>query len=139
MPFMNQPRIEARKSSEARRWGVRSVVVEFGVFGRPDFPSRGPNLKTLLKWVFEDLWTENWGARKTPNTTKTDLTPHLRPSEAHPKSRNIKKNAVFTRTFAFFPALRAQRLKKFKILTFSSEIEIFKRAAHQTPNLYGEF
>ena len=29
--------------------------------------------------------------------------------------------------------LRAQRLKKFKILKFSSEIENFKRAAHQNP------
>ena len=28
--------------------------------------------------------------------------------------------------------LRTQRLKKFKILKFSSEIEIFKRATHQT-------
>ena len=31
------------------------------------------------------------------------------------------------------PALRAQRLKKFKILKFSSEIENFKRTAHQIP------
>ena len=29
------------------------------------------------------------------------------------------------------PPLRAQRLKIFKILKFSSEIEIFKRATHQ--------
>ena len=35
--------------------------------------------------------------------------------------------------------LRAQRLKKFKILKFSSEIEHFKRAAHQTPIFCGEF
>ena len=32
--------------SEGRKWGVRSAVVGFGVFGAPtDFPSTGP--KTL--------------------------------------------------------------------------------------------
>ena len=35
--------------------------------------------------------------------------------------------------------LRAQRLKKFKILKFSSEIENFKRATHPTPIFCGEF
>ena len=35
--------------------------------------------------------------------------------------------------------LRAPRLKKIKILNFSSEIENFKRAAHQTPIFCGEF
>ena len=35
--------------------------------------------------------------------------------------------------------LRAQRLKKFKILKFSSEIENFKRAVHQTSIYCGEF
>ena len=35
--------------------------------------------------------------------------------------------------------LRAQILKKFKILKFSSELEIFKRATHQTPIFCGEF
>ena len=30
---------------------------------------------------FWGLWTENRGAPKTPNSTTTDLTPHLRPSE----------------------------------------------------------
>ena len=33
--------------------------------------------------------------------------------------------------------LRAQILKKFKILKFSSELEIFKRATHQTPIFVG--
>ena len=33
-------------------------------------------------------------------------------------------------------SLRAQRLKKFKILKFSSEIENFKRATHQTPTFF---
>ena len=36
-------------------------------------------------------------------------------------------------------SLRAQRLKKFKILNFSSEIENFKRATHQTPIYCGKF
>ena len=36
-------------------------------------------------------------------------------------------------------SLRAQRLKKIKILKFSSEIENFKRATHQTPFFCGEF
>ena len=37
-------------------------------------------------------------------------------------------------------SLRAQRLKKFKILKFSSEIENLKRAARQTPIFFcGEF
>ena len=35
--------------------------------------------------------------------------------------------------------LRAQILKKFKILKFSSELEIFKRATQQTPIFCGEF
>ena len=37
------------------------------------------------------------------------------------------------------PALRAQILKTFKILKFSSEIDNFKRATHQTPTFCGEF
>ena len=36
------------------------------------------------------------------------------------------------------PPLRAQRLKKFKILKFSSEIENFKRATHQGPIFCGK-
>ena len=35
--------------------------------------------------------------------------------------------------------LRAQILKKFKILKFSCELDIFKRATHQTPIFCGEF
>ena len=41
--------------------------------------------------------------------------------------------------FARIHTLRVQRLKIFKILEFSSEIENFKRATHQTPILCGEF
>ena len=40
---------------------------------------------------------------------------------------------------ATFRTLRAQRLKKFKILKFSSETENFKRATHQGPTFSGEF
>ena len=47
--------------------------------GRPDFPSRGPQIPIFKG--FWGLWTENRGAPKTPNSTTTDLTPHLRPSE----------------------------------------------------------
>ena len=36
-------------------------------------------------------------------------------------------------------SLRAQILKKIKILKFSSELGIFKRATHQTPIFCGEF
>ena len=47
--------------------------------GRPNFQSRGP--QTPIFKGFWDLWTENRGAPKTPNSATTDLTPHLRPSE----------------------------------------------------------
>ena len=50
---------------------------------------------------------------------------------------------ALSRAYALFCgpafALRAQILKKFKILKFSSEIEIFKRATHQPPIFCGEF
>ena len=51
--------------------------------------------------------------------------------------RRPQKKSLAASDFCF--ALRAQRLKKFKILKFSSEIENFKRAAHQTPIFCGEF
>ena len=53
-----------------------------GVFGAPRFFS--PEIpKYLFFKGFWDLWTENRGRpQKTPpNSTTTDLTPHLRPSE----------------------------------------------------------
>ena len=65
--------------SEGRKWGVRSVVVEFGVFGAPRFSVQ--KSQSPLEIGIWDLWTENRGAPKTPNPTMTDLTPHLRPSE----------------------------------------------------------
>ena len=59
-------------------WRVGSVVVEIGVFGAPRFSvQRSQN--TCFK-VFWDLWTENRGASKAPNSTTTDPTPHSRPS-----------------------------------------------------------
>ena len=61
--------------------GVRSVVVEFGVFGAPRFSVRWGLPKYLFLKGFGDLCKENRGAPKTPNSTTTDLTPHLRPSE----------------------------------------------------------
>ena len=47
--------------------------------GRPDFQSKGPKIHVFKG--FWDRWTENRGAPKTPNSTTTDLTPHLRPSD----------------------------------------------------------
>ena len=67
------------ESSEGQKWGVGSVVVEFGVFGAPRFSvQRSQN--ACFKG-FGDHWTENRGAPKTPNSTTTDPTPHSRPSE----------------------------------------------------------
>ena len=42
------------------------------ILGRPDFPSRGPQIPIFKG--FGDLWTEHRGAPKTPNSTTTDLT-----------------------------------------------------------------
>ena len=65
--------------SEGRESGVGSVVVEFGVFGAPRISvQRSQN--TCFKG-FWDLWTENRGAPKMPNSTTTDPTPHSRPSD----------------------------------------------------------
>ena len=62
-----------------KEWGVGSVVVEFGVFGAPRFSvQRSQN--ACFKGIW-DLWTENRGAPKTPNSTTTDPTPHSRPSD----------------------------------------------------------
>ena len=66
--------------SEGRNGGSDTSWLNLAFLGRPDFPSgqRSPN--TYFKG-FWDTWTENRGAPKTPNSTTTDLTPHLRPSE----------------------------------------------------------
>ena len=57
--------------------------------GRPDFQSRGPQIPIFKG--FWDLWTENRGAPKTPNSTTTDLTPHLRPSDFNTNLRALFK------------------------------------------------
>ena len=66
--------------------------------------------------------------------------------KATKKSRAAKRGCfkrggfpIWTCPSFFVLSLRAQRLKNFKILKFSSELENFKRAAHQTPIFCGEF
>ena len=56
-------------------------------WGAPNFQSRGRQISVFKG--FWDLWTENRGAPKTPNSTTTDLTPHLRPSETNQKHMNF--------------------------------------------------
>ena len=58
--------------------------------------------------------------------------PALRPAPAFCQAVDLVARAIRNAIRANH-SLRAQRLKKFKILKFSSEIENFKRAAHQTP------
>ena len=48
-------------------------------WGAPIFSPEVPQIPIFKG--FGDLWTENRGAPKTPNSTTTDLTPHLRPSD----------------------------------------------------------
>ena len=80
------------------------------------------------------------------------------PPERKPERGYIRQNRPFTKPPFYLPVslrawgfsyqgsrgvpknpstLGAQRLKKFKILKFSSEIENFKRATHQTPIFVG--
>ena len=49
------------------------------VWGAPILSPEVP--KYLFLKGFGDLWTENRGAPKTPNSTTTDLAPHLRPKD----------------------------------------------------------
>ena len=74
------------------------VVVEFGVFGAPQFSvQRSQNACFKGFW---DLWTENRGASKTPSTA-TDPTPS-RPSDftKDPKIRNARLVIIlFVRNF----------------------------------------
>ena len=79
-PFLTKTYSQWELISEGRKWGVRSVVVEFGVFGKPRFSVQRSPKHPILKG-FWDLWTVNRGSPKTPNSTTTDLTPHLRPSD----------------------------------------------------------
>ena len=66
-------------NQRAANGGSDPSWLNLAFLGRPDFPSRGPQIPILKG--FWDLWTENWGAPKTPSPTTTDLTPHLRPSD----------------------------------------------------------
>ena len=61
--------------------------LNLALLGRPDFQSRGPQIPIFKG--FWDLWTENRGAPKTPNSTTTDLTPHLRHSEFRGDGKRI--------------------------------------------------
>ena len=75
-------------------------------WGAPIFSPEVP--KYLFFKGFWDLWTENRGAPKTPNSTTTGLTPHLRgpypqygwdfPEEIPEKFRKDPGNAL--RAFA---------------------------------------
>ena len=62
--------------SEGREWGVGSVVVEFCVFGAPQF-----SVQSSQNTHFKGFG-ENRGAPKTQKSTTTDPTPHSRPSES---------------------------------------------------------
>ena len=67
-------------NQRAANGGVRSVVVEFGIFGAPRFSiQRSQNPLKVGIWGPLD---GKRGTPKTPNSTTTDLTPHLRPSES---------------------------------------------------------
>ena len=70
-----------RLFSEGRKWGVRSVVVGFGVFGAPRFSvQRSQN--PLKIGIWGPLDGKSGRPPKTPKIpTTTDLTPHLRPSD----------------------------------------------------------
>ena len=77
--------------------------------GRPDFQSRGPQIPIFKG--FWDLWTEDRGAPKTPNSTMTDLTTHLRPSEPQECSKKfastlrgklLTRGQVLIRRFVMF-------------------------------------
>ena len=67
------------KNQRAVNGGSDLSWLKLAFLGRPDFPSRGPQIPIFKG--FGDLWTENRGAPKAPISTTTDLTPHLRPSE----------------------------------------------------------
>ena len=71
-----------RIQSEGREWGVGSVVLDFRVFGAPQFSVQSPQ-NTYFKG-FWGLWTENRGAPKTRKSSTTDPTPHPRPSDPNP-------------------------------------------------------
>ena len=58
-------------------------------------------------------------------------------NQAEKKFEKCLPAGTGTKIYFSSTSLRAQRLKKIKILKFSSEIEKFKRATHQTPIFVG--
>ena len=62
-------------TQRAANGGSDPSWLNLAFLGRPDFQSRG--LQIHIFKGFWDLWTENRGAPKTPNSTTTDLTPRL--------------------------------------------------------------
>ena len=60
-------------AQRAANGGSDPSWLNLAFLGRPDFQSRG--LQIPIFKGFWDLWTENRGAPKTPNSTTTDLTP----------------------------------------------------------------
>ena len=68
-----------KMSQRAENGGLDPSWLNLAFLGRPDSQFRGP--QNPSKQIFWDLWTENRGAPKTPNSTTTDPTPHSRPSE----------------------------------------------------------
>ena len=82
---------------------------------------------------------------KRPRQRRTGIARDLK-SQSRPQHRSRiasqsawKSQLKSLAIWASKSSLRAQRLKNFKILKISSEIENFKRAAHQTPIFCGEF
>ena len=66
-------------SQRAANGGSDPSWLNLAFLGRPNFSPEVPKIPIFKG--FWDLWTENRGAPKTPNSTTTDLTPHLRPSD----------------------------------------------------------
>ena len=79
LSFVLPPKLVKATYQRAANGGSDPSWLNLAFLGRPDFQSRGPQIPIFKG--FGDLWTENRGAPKTPNSTTTDLTPHLRPSE----------------------------------------------------------
>ena len=122
--------------SEGRKWGVRSVVVEFGVFGAPRFSVQ--RSQDPLKKVFGDLWTENWGAPKTPNSTTTDLTPLCGPLRfRHFRAKNTPLGSIVWR-----PMKGVCAPQKGFIPSVAASLEGFlrgsKKLSWSNPSLNGE-
>ena len=82
----------------AANGGLDPSWLDLAFLGRPDFPARGPQIPIFKG--FWDLWPENRGAPKTPISTTTDSTPHLRPSDSSETVLSKQCSARFL--FRFF-------------------------------------